>query len=97
MELDVTGGVHRSCMHLLKFVQKLYQAEIAYARSLLAVSRLSMSNIGHTDGFRYASEILCELPMAARGAHSKIAQILAESESSLNSIIQKIKYWVVTM
>lgn len=78
-------------MHLLKFVQKLYQSELAYSRSLLAVSRLTVSNIGHTDGFRYASEGLCELPMAVRGAHSKIAQTLAESEASLTTIISKIK------
>lgn len=80
-----------SCMHLLKFVQKLYQAEVSYSRNLLSVSRLNMSNIGHTDGFRYASECLCELPMSVRSAHSKIAQTLAESESSLNGVIVKIK------
>ena len=78
-------------MHLLKFVQKLYQSETAYSRALLAVSRMSVSNVGHTDGFRYASECLCELPMTVRSAHTKIAESLAECESSLNNVIRKIK------
>ena len=81
----------RSSLHLLKFVQKLHQVEEAYSRSLLSVSRMTMSNIGHTDGFRYASECLCELPMSVRSAHSKISQNLAECESSLTNVLQKIK------
>lgn len=81
----------RSCMQLYKLIQRMHQAELTYSRSLIGIARTNVSNIGNTEGAKYISQGIGELPMIIGEAHSKISCILVEAESKLKTVLYNIK------
>eukprot|EP00210_Caulerpa_lentillifera_P000636 g615.t1 len=79
-----------ACTGLLNLVQKLYRTETMYCASLLECSRPNVINLGETVGFREATDLVCELPMKIRGAHTMVAQTLAGSATQLDTVLKKI-------
>ncbi|GMH33992.1 hypothetical protein BSKO_01826 [Bryopsis sp. KO-2023] len=81
----------KSVNNMLKLVMKLHQVEIGYSRSLIAVARMAVPNIGSSEGCKVAADGMAELPMVVGGAHSVISQTLVECETKLRSAMNKIK------
>lgn len=82
---------YRSVMNLIKLVMKFHQAEAAYSRSLLAISRINISSIGSSEGYKVAADGIAELPMVIGGAHSQISHSLLECEAKLKSVLGRFK------
>ena len=76
---------------LLKFVQKLNQANVIYSRSLMNVARSTLSSISSGDNWKCASEGLSELPMVVGGIHSQMSQALAECMAKLQGVLKSMK------
>lgn len=70
---------------------KLHQAETAYSRTLLAVSRMSLSNIGSSESCKVAADGIVELPVVIGGAHAQISQSLVDCETKLKNVLSRFK------
>ncbi|CAD7696125.1 unnamed protein product [Ostreobium quekettii] len=78
----------RSVEQMLKFVQKLYQANVAYSRAMMNAARAAVSSMGTSADWKCASDGISELPMVVGGAHSQISQVLVECTAKLQGSLK---------